>query len=65
MPVSSRLRRLQDAAVDCQSVTFPGAAGQITLIRRLAFQVAGEFRRMVTIEARGQDVTVAFTLSAA
>ena len=65
MSDSPRLRRLQDAAVDCRSVTFPGAAGQITLIRRLAFQVAGEFRRMVTVEVRGQDVTVAFSLSAA
>ena len=58
-------QQLEEAAIDCRSVTFHKGASRTQQIKRVAFAVAGKFRRTVTIEINGSDVVVSFTLSAA
>jgi hypothetical protein len=64
MPVPMR-QQLEDAAIDCRSVTIPGGADRTEQIKRVAFEVAGQFRRTVAIEINGSDVVVSFFLSTA
>jgi hypothetical protein len=53
--------QIEDAAIDCKSLTIAGASNQITSIKRAAHVVAGQFRRVATVEVNGKDVTVSFT----
>jgi hypothetical protein len=64
IPVSVR-RQLQEAAIDCKSMTFHGASARVDQIKRVAFEVAGQFRRTVMIEINGSEVVVSFFLSLA
>jgi hypothetical protein len=64
LPTSVR-EQIEDAAIDCGAVTFAGASAMITSIEREAYEVAGQFRRVVTVEVNGKDVIVSFTLAAA
>jgi hypothetical protein len=57
--------QIEDAAIDCGSVTFGGASARTNSIKREAYEVAGQFRRAVTVEVSGNDVIVSFTLAAA
>ena len=56
---------LADAAIDCRSVTFPGAIRQADQIRRLALEAAKEFRRQATVEVKRLDVVVNFRMAPA
>ena len=53
--------QIEDAAIDCKSLTIVGASAQVTAIQRVALEVAGQFRRVATVEVSGNDVTVSFT----
>ena len=53
-------QQLIQAAKACQSITFTDADHQVDFIRRLAFSVAAEFGRLVTLEVVGRDVVVTF-----
>ena len=46
--------QLVEAAKACQSTTFTDAEHQVDFIRRLAFSVAAEFGRLVTLEVRAR-----------
>jgi hypothetical protein len=46
-------------------VTFQDASSRADEIKLLAFEMAGQFRRLVTIEVDGGDVVVSFFVSAA
>ncbi|MGC1407938.1 MAG: hypothetical protein WA864_03195 [Acetobacteraceae bacterium] len=52
-----------EAAGACQSATFRNADHQVDFLRRLAFSVATEFGRLVTLEVIGRDVVVTFVES--
>ena len=54
--------RLDDAAIDCRSVTFSGAYRQVDQIRRLALRTAKEFRRQALVEVSRSDVVVIFIM---
>jgi hypothetical protein len=54
--------KLDDAAVDCRSVTFSGAYEQVDHIRRLALGAAKEFRRLAIVEVKLSDVVVIFRM---
>lgn len=57
---------LEDAAIDCRMLTFPNAtAFQLGQIKRLAHEVATQFRRVVSVEVSGPDVIVSYALPAA
>ena len=47
------LQHLIEAANACQSTTFTEVEHQVDFIRRLAFSVAAEFGRLVTLEVIG------------
>ena len=64
MPVPAR-QQLEEAAIDCGSVTFHGASSVADRIKRVAFEVAEQSRRLVTIEIDSGDVVVSFYISAA
>jgi hypothetical protein len=64
LPVPMR-QQLEEAAIDCRSVTFHNGASRTQEIKRVAFEVGGQFRRTVTIEINSRDVVVSFILSAA
>jgi hypothetical protein len=65
MQADSTRSRLEDAAVDCAAVTFPGAIARFSIITRLALSIGKEFRRTVKISTLGADVVVTFGLAAA
>lgn len=54
------LQHLIEAANACQSTTFTEVEHQVDFIRRLAFSVAAEFGRLVTLEVIGRDVVVTY-----
>ena len=54
--------KLEDAAVDCRSVTFSGACEQVEQIRRLARRAAKDFRRQAFVEVQLSDVVVTFRM---
>ena len=58
-------QKLEDAAIDCRSVTLPGTAIYVNQIKRIAYEVAEQFRRMATIKVAGNDVVVSFMMWAA
>ena len=58
-------QQLEEAAIDCRSVTFHNGASRTQEIKRVTFEVGGRFRRTVTIEINSRDVVVSFILSAA
>ena len=58
-------RQLEEAAIDCKSVTIRNGANRIAQIKRVAFAMAGQFRRTVTVEINGRDVVASFIRSAA
>jgi hypothetical protein len=64
MPVPLR-QQLEEAAIDCRSVTFHNGASRTQEIKRVAFEVGGQFRRAAMIEVNSRDVVVSFILSAA
>jgi hypothetical protein len=53
-------QQLEDAAIDCRSVTIRGGSDRTEQIKRVAFAVAGQLRRMATIEINGRDLVVSF-----
>lgn len=57
--------QMEDAAIDCKSVTFKDESSQVIFIERVAYQVAGLFRRVATIKISGKDVTVSFMMAVA
>jgi hypothetical protein len=64
LPIPMR-EQIEDAAIDCGSVTFAGALALETSIKREAYEIAGQMRRVVTVEVSENDVIVSFTLAAA
>ena len=57
-------QQLVEAAKACQSTTFTNAEHQVDFIRRLAFSVAAEFGRLVTLEIiGGRNVVVTYVAS--
>jgi hypothetical protein len=58
-------QQLEEAAIDCRSVTFHNGASRTQQIKRVAFAVADKFGRTVAVEINGGDVVVSFILSAA
>jgi hypothetical protein len=63
-PIIPIREQLEDAAIDCKSIKFAGASDRLTPIKRVAHEVAGELRRVVTVEVSGKDVIVSFMLAA-
>ena len=55
-------RQLTEAARECRSTTFTGAADQFESIHRLAVSIAEQFDRMLRIELIGDDVVVTFSV---
>jgi hypothetical protein len=57
-------QQLEEAAIDCEPVTFHNGASRTQEIKRVAFEVAGQLRRTVTIDVNGRDLVVSFISSA-
>jgi hypothetical protein len=56
-------QQLEEAAIDCKSMTFHGASARVDQIKRVASEVAGQFRWTAMIEISGSEVVVSFFLS--